>query len=129
MKDKVQLRVPKTLVDGTRKYGSNWTWLEKDKHTKITSDDTWYYYTVSNGFINDNGLQGVLEYKYKPDSVSIKDIETSILGLGKEQPGTSFKYTLVGTTEYIEKFMKDFNSSIKESISNQLEYEYGKDKE
>ena len=62
MTNKVQLRVPKTLVDGTRKYGSNWTQLEKDKHTKITSDDTWYYYTADREFIEDTGLGGVFAY-------------------------------------------------------------------
>lgn len=64
MTSKVYLRVPKTLVDGTRKYGSNWTQLEKDKHTKVTSDDTWYYYTADREFIEDTGLGGVFAYLY-----------------------------------------------------------------
>ena len=60
--NEVQLRVPRTIVDSTRKYGSNWTCLEKDKHTKVTSDDKWYYYTTNYDFIIDDDLEGVLEY-------------------------------------------------------------------
>ena len=60
--NEVHLRVPRTIVDCTRKYGSNWTCIENDKQNKVTSDNEWYYYTTNYDFIIDNDLQGVLEY-------------------------------------------------------------------
>ena len=62
----VYLKVPVELVESTRKYGSNFTHLEKDKYTKTIYDGKWYYYTTNYRVIIENDLQGVLEYLCEP---------------------------------------------------------------
>lgn len=70
----VYLKVPNSVVDEGFQFGTNWSTLCLNPHTRYISDGDYYYYTTNYRVIIEHDLQGVLEYLCEPTEYHEKRI-------------------------------------------------------
>ena len=75
----VYLKVPNSVVDEGFQFGTNWSTLCLNPHTRYISDGDYYYYTTNYRVIIEHDLQGVLEYLCEPTEYHEKRISVRFI--------------------------------------------------